>query len=58
MLTRRVTGSLSLVTTLSSSVKLAVTVAVLLDRYRLEWVRFVAHSGLPGWLKMVLFGWL
>lgn len=37
---------------------LAVTVAVLLDRYRLEWVRFVAHSGLPGWMKMVLFGWL
>lgn len=36
---------------------LAVTGAVLIGRYRLEWVRFVAHSGLPGWLKMVLFGW-
>lgn len=31
--------------------------AALLGRYRLEWVRFIANSSLPGRLKMILFGW-
>lgn len=25
---------------------------------RLSWVRVVSRSGLPGWLKMVLLGWI
>ena len=24
---------------------------------RLSWVRFIMHSNLPGWLKMLLYGW-
>ena len=38
-------------------VLLGVVVLALAGYYRLHLIRLVMHSNLPGWLKMLLYGW-
>lgn len=38
-------------------VLLGVAVLALAGYYRLHLIRLIVHSNLPGWLKMLLYGW-